>query len=257
MTLDVPVRAILLGFLAVSVRLTGLMLFAPFFGSMSMAPRMKAGLVVAMSVLLYPVVSPTLPVGPLQAWPQMVLMELLIGAALGIATNLVFDAVQMAGQVLSVQMGFSLVNIIDPQTQVESTVMATLHQTIAMLIFLRLDVHLWLLEAMGRSFRVLPPGGGHISALFTLAAVRAAGMVFTLGLQMAAPAFSATLIADVVLALLGKASPHAPLMLLGAPVKILLGFAVLYAALKYWPSILERFFVMSMQLSERLLLLAR
>lgn len=257
MTLDLPLREMMLGFLAVSVRLTGLMLFAPFFGSMSMAPRMKAGLVVAMSLLLYPVVSPMLPVHSLQAWPRMVLMELLIGAALGIATNLVFDAVQMAGQVLSVQMGFSLVNIIDPQTQVESTVMATLHQTIAMLIFLRLDVHLWLLEAMGRSFRVLPPGSGQLTAMFTLAAVRAAGMVFTLGLQMAAPAFSATLIADMVLALLGKASPHAPLMLLGSPVKILLGFAVLYAALKYWPSILERFFVMSMHLSERLLLLAR
>ncbi len=97
-------------------------------------------------------------------WPMMVFSELLIGVALGIATNIVFDGVQMAGQVLSVQMGYSLVNILDPQTQVESTVMATFHQTIAMLIFLRLNVHFWILRALARSFDYLPPSSGHFGA---------------------------------------------------------------------------------------------
>ena len=74
------------------------------------------------------------------------------GQAIGIATSLVFDAVQMAGQILSVQMGYSLVTIIDPNTKADSTVVATFHQSIAMLIFLRLDVHLWILHAIGDSF---------------------------------------------------------------------------------------------------------
>ena len=88
---------------------------------------------------------------------MMVFSELLIGIALGVATNIVFDGVQMAGQVLSVQMGYSLVSILDPQTLAESTVVATFHQTIAMLIFLRLNVHLWILRALARSFDYLPP----------------------------------------------------------------------------------------------------
>ena len=95
---------------------------------------------------------------------MMVFSELLIGVALGVATNIVFDGVQMAGQVLSVQMGYSLVNILDPQTQVESTVVATFHQTIAMLIFLRLNVHFWILRALARSFDYLPPASGHFGA---------------------------------------------------------------------------------------------
>lgn len=255
--IELPLLKIIIAFLAISVRLTGLLLFAPFFGSMSISPQIKAAFVVTFSLLLYPVVSPRLKTIEVSHWPTIVVCELLIGAAMGIATNLVFDAVQMAGQVLSVQMGFSLVTLLDPQTQADSTAVAMFHQTIAMLIFLRLDVHLWLLEALGRSFELLPSGTVHLSGVFTLTAIRAGGEVFVLGLQMAAPVFSATLLADIVLGLLGRASPNMPLMLLGPPIKTLLGLAVLFAALKYWPAMLARFFAGSMELSNQLLLLAR
>lgn len=255
--IEIPLLKIIVAFLAISVRITGLLLFAPFFGSMSVSPQIKAGLVVAFSVLLYPIASRRLMTLDLGHWPAVVVGELLIGAAMGIATNLVFDAVQMAGQVLSIQMGFSLATLLDPQTQADSTVVAMFHQTIAMLIFLRMDVHLWLLEAIGRSFELLPPGAMHLTAAFTMLAVRAGGEVFVLGLQMAAPVFSATLLTDFALGLLGRASPNMPLMLLGPPVKMLLGLAVLFAALKYWPAMLANFFESSMNLSNHLLLVAR
>lgn len=255
--IELPLLKIIFAFLTISVRLTGLMLFAPFFGSLSISPQIKAAFVLAFSILLYPVVSSRALVLDVSRWPTIVFGELLIGAAMGVATNLVFDAVQMAGQVLSVQMGLSLASLMDPQTQADSTVIAMFHQTIAMLIFLRLDVHLWLLGAIGRSFELLPSGAMHLSGAFTMTSVRAGGAVFVLGLQMAAPVFSATLLTDIVLGLLGKASPSMPLMLLGPPVKTLLGLAVLFAALKYWPTMLGRFFESSMELSNHLLLLAR
>jgi flagellar biosynthetic protein FliR len=255
--IDIPLEKIILAFLTISVRITGLMLFAPFFGSMSVPPQVKAAFVVAFSILLYPVLSPRMSTLQLSHWPVLVFGELLIGAAIGIATNLVFDAVQMAGEVLSMQMGLSLASLLDPQTQADSTVMAQFHQTIAILIFLRLDVHLWLLHAIGRSFLVLPPDSMHLSGAFTMTAARAGGKVFALGLQMAAPVFSATLLTDIVLGLLGKASPQMPLMLLGPPLKTLLGLGLLFAALKYWPAMLDRFFLNSLQLSDRLLVLVR
>lgn len=244
-------------FLTISVRLSGLMLFAPFYGSQSIPPRVKAGLVFAVSLLFFPLLAPQLSHMDLSAWPSYVLGELTIGVALGIATNLVFDAVQMAGGVLSTQMGFSLINILDPQTQVESTVMALFHQMIAMLIFLRLDVHLWLLRAVGRSFAVLPPGSAHLSRAFTLTTISAVGNVFSMGLQIAAPVLSATFLTDIVLGLLGKASPQTPLMALGTPLKTLLGLAILFLGLRYWPAMLDRFFLSSMELSNRMLVQAR
>jgi flagellar biosynthesis protein FliR len=255
--MELTLGQIIATFLTIGVRLSGLMLFAPFFGSEAIPPRIKAGLVFAVSLLFFPVLAPTLAHSDLGSWPGFVMTELLIGAGLGIATRLVFDAMQMAGQILSTQMGFSLINILDPQTQVDSTVMAVFHQTLTMLIFLRLDVHLWLLRALGRSYLLLPPGSAHMSRLFTMTAVHACGGVFTLGVQIAAPVLSATFLTDIVLALLGKASPQMPLMMLGTPVKTLLGLSLLFFALKYWPGMLERFFLHSMELSNRLLLEAR
>jgi len=243
--------------LTIGVRLTGIMLFAPFFGSVAISPRVKAVLVISLTALLYPMISSKIPLMSISQWPMMAFTELLIGVGLGVATNVVFDGVQMAGQVLSVQMGYSLVSILDPQTQIESTVVATFHQTIAMLIFLRLDVHIWILRALARSFDYLPPASGHIGASFTTAAVGAGASVFAIGIQIAAPVLSATLLADVALGLLGKASPQLPLMLLGPAVKSILGLLVLISALKYWPNIFEHLFLNSMVTADHLLHLAR
>ncbi|MDR3736122.1 MAG: flagellar biosynthetic protein FliR [Acidobacteriaceae bacterium] len=249
----VPIMGALL---TISVRLSGLMLFAPMFGSVAIPVRVKAIFVLALTVLLYPMLSARMPAISISQWPTVVLGELLIGIALGVATNVVFDGVQMAGQILSIQMGYSLVNILDPQTQVDSTVVALFHQTMAMLIFLRLGVHFWILRAIVRSFDYLPPSAGHFGTAFTVAALHVAASAFSIGIQIAAPVLSATLLADVALGLLGKASPQLPLMLLGPAVKSLLGILVMLAALRYWPALFERLFSRSMVQADHLLHLA-
>ncbi|HEY0309020.1 MAG TPA: flagellar biosynthetic protein FliR [Acidobacteriaceae bacterium] len=242
--------------LTISVRLSGLMLFAPMFSSVAIPARVKAILVLALTALLYPMLSARMPVISISQWPTVVFGELMIGVALGVATNVVFDGVQMAGQILSIQMGYSLVNILDPQTQVDSTVVALFHQTMAMLIFLRLGVHFWILRAIVRSFDYLPPSSGHFGAAFTLGAMHVAASAFSTGVQIAAPVLSATLLADIALGLLGKASPQLPLMLLGPAVKSILGILILTAALRYWPALFERLFSRSMVQADHLLHLA-
>jgi flagellar biosynthetic protein FliR len=242
--------------LTIGVRLTGLMLFAPFFGSSVIPVRVKAIFVIALTALLFPSVERAIVVPTLAGWPMLIITEFMIGVGMGIATNLVFDAVQLTGQVLGVQMGYSLVNILDPQTQVDTTVIAVFYQSIVMLLFLRMDVHLWLLRAVGNSFLYLPPGTAHINGLFTRAVFQVGGDIFGLGVQIAAPVLSATIAADVVLGLLGKASPQMQLMLLGPAVKSLLGIVILGVTLKYWPEMFRRLFLESMLKSEQLLHLA-
>jgi flagellar biosynthetic protein FliR len=242
--------------LTISVRLTGMMLFAPFFGSMVIPTRVKAMMVLALTAMLYPMTAAKMPHLEISQWPMMIFSELLIGIAFGVVTNIVFDGVQMAGQILSVQMGYSLVNILDPQTQVESTVVATFHQMLAMLIFLRLNVHLWILRALARSFDYLPPSSGHIGGEFLAEALHGGAAVFSIGIQIAAPVLSATLLADVALGLLGKASPQLPLMLLGPAVKSILGILILISALKYWPDMFQHLFLDSVQQADHLLHLA-
>ncbi len=243
--------------LSIGVRISGLLLFAPFFGSVAIPARIKPIIVLALTALLYPMLASRLPVLTISQWPLMIFGELLIGVGIGVSTNIVFDGIQMAGQVLSIQMGYSLINILDPQTHVESTVMALFHQTVGMLIFLRLGVHLWILRAIAHSFEYLPPATGQINAAFVTNLFHIAASVFAIGIQIAAPVLSATLLADISLGLLGKASPQLPLMLLGPAVKSVLGLVILSAALKYWPSIFEHLFLNSIVQTDHLLHLAR
>ena len=255
--MEIPLLQVMLALMSIGVRISGLMLFAPFFGSAVIPARIKAVLTLALTLLLYPMVAHSIPQLPPGEWPLLVFKELLVGLALGIITSLVFDAVQMAGQILSIQMGYSLINILDPNTMVESTVIATFHQSLAMLIFLRLDVHLWLLRALGNSFEYLPLGSAHLTSAFTVTALEAGASVIEVGVQIAAPVLSATLLTDIVLGLLGKASPQLPLMLLGPAVKSLLGMLVLMAALKYWPDLFRSLFLRSVAATDQLLHLAR
>ena len=254
--IEIPLITIITGLLTVSVRLTGLMLFAPFFGSMVIPARIKAILVIAITLLLYPSVGSQIGAHALADWPLLVFTEFLVGAGMGIATNVVFEAVQLTGQVLGIQMGYSLVNILDPQSQVDTPVVAMFYQSIVMLLFLQMNVHEWLLRAVGNSFRYVPPGSAHISSLFTMAIVKTVGEMFGLGVQIAAPVLSATLAADIILGLLGKASPNMPLMLLGPAVKSLLGIFILIATLKYWPDLFHRLFMDAMTNGERVFHLA-
>ena len=255
--IELPLISIITAAMTLGVRLTGLMIFAPFFGSIVIPARVKAVLVFALTILLLPTVSHQLPPESLAKWPLLVFTEFLIGAGMGIATNLVFEAVQLTGQVLGVQMGYSLVNILDPQSQVDTTVVAVFYQSIVMLLFLRMDVHFWLLRGIGSSFQYLPPGSAHLGSLFTVDLLKIVGSLFGLGIQIAAPVLSATLAADIVLGLLGKASPQLPLMLIGPAVKSILGILILIATLRYWPDLFRRLFTETIARGDQLLHLAR
>jgi len=237
--IELPLMRIVTSLLTIGVRLSGLMLFAPFFGSVVIPARIKAILVFAMTLLLYPTVGQQIDPRVASNWPMLIITEFVVGAGMGIATNIVFEGIQLSGQVLGIQMGYSLINILDPQTQVDTTVMATFYQSIVMLLF-----------------RYVPPGTAHVSGLFTASVLKTVGEIFGLGVQIAAPVLAATLAADVILGLLGKASPQMPLMLLGPAVKSLLGIAVLIATLKYWPDLFRRLFTDAVASGEHLFHLA-
>jgi flagellar biosynthesis protein FliR len=243
--------------LVVGLRVSGLMLFAPFFSHAGIPPRIKIVLVIAITAVLYPVYGARVGVIGATQWPMVVASEILIGLAIGMATNAVFEGAQLAGQMLSVQMGYSLVNILDPNTQVESTVIAMFHQIAVTLIFLTLGVHRWVIRAIANSFDYLPPGTATMNPILAKALLHQGAIVLQLGVQIAAPVLAATLLVDLLLGLLGKASPQMPLMLLGPAVKSSLGVLVLAGTIGFWPHLFERYFSESLAYAEQLLHVAR
>ena len=237
----------------VGARVSGLMVFCPFLGSSAIPAPLKAGLTVLITALLYPLRGPLqLNLGPWQ-WVAVALGEVVIGLVLGLAANFMMEAAMLAGQVLGLQMGYSLATLFDPNTQADTPVLAQLHQLAALMIFLQLDVHHWLLRSIVHSFAYLPAGTALAAWAVPENLLRAAGGIFLAGVQIAAPALVATLVTDVALGFLGKASPQLPVLFIGLAVKNLLGLAMLITVIAYWPHSFSERFAQSVALAERLL----
>ncbi len=241
----------------VGARVSGLMVFCPFLGSNAIPAPLKAALTLLVTALVYPLHAPLqLDLSSWQ-WVGVGLSEVMIGLVLGLAANFMMEAPMMAGQILGVQMGYSLATLFDPQTNADTPVLAEFHRLAAVLIFLELDVHHWLLRAVVKSFAYLPPGTASANFAATSGLLHAAGGIFLSGVQIAAPGLAATLVADVALGFLGKASPQLPVLFIGLAVKNLLGLAMLIAVVAYWPHSFAQRFAESIAVGEKLLRLTR
>jgi len=240
----------------IGARVSGLMVFCPVLGSSAIPVRLKASLTLVLTALLYPLR------GPLQLdlqswqWAGIALSEVVIGLVLGLTANFLMEAPMMAGQILGVQMGYSLATLFDPQTNADTPVLAEFHRLAALLIFLQLDVHHWLLRAVVSSFSYLPAGTAAGTLTVASGLLHATGGIFLAGVQIAAPGLVATLVADVALGFLGKASPQLPVLFIGLAVKNLLGLALLIGLVAYWPRSFSQRFAESIAIGERLLHLA-
>lgn len=243
--------------LLVGARVSMLMVFAPFFGSGSIPVRIKTGLTVALAVLLYPSLHGRPEVLSSSNWVRILIGEMAVGLVMGLAIQFVFEGALVAGQIVGFQMGLSLETAIDPQTQVDSGVMSIFHQSIALLIFLQLDVHHWILRGLAKSFEYLPPGMVVLTPATTTELFRAAGGMLLVGLQVAAPVMVATFVTDISLGFIGKAAPQFPVVFTGISVKSLMGMLIVWGGVVLWPGVLESHFQSALVTAERLLHLAR
>jgi flagellar biosynthesis protein FliR len=142
--------------------------------------------------------------------------------------------------------------ILDPQSQADSAVLSVFYQTTVLLIFFALDVHQWVLRALVSSFYYLPAGHSVVTPGRNEAVLHTAGAIWVLGLQIAAPALIATVIADFALAFIGKASPQLPVLIVGLPVKSASGMLLLIA-MASWPHFFSLQFANAIRWSEQTL----
>lgn len=251
----------LLGWLAraapIALRVAGLLSFAPFLGDRAIPIRIKAGLLIVLTALLVPVVQVrSVSLAPAD-WVRTALGETLVGLLIGLSLQAVLEGMQFAGQIAGIQLGLSLATLFDPQSDADSTVAPVLFNLIALLIFLQLNVHHAVLRGLERSFEYLPAGTFAATDVLSRNVVRVVGALFVLGIQIAAPLVVATLLIDLAMSFVSKASPQIPALLLGLPVKNVAGYALLAGAVALWPGILERRFEMAVGAAEKMLHLIR
>ena len=237
-------------------RVTGVIVAAPFFGSLSVPVRIKLGLGLVFTMMLVPLVgSPTASL-PASALISVLVGEFAIGFLLGFTLQFVFEGALVAGNVLGIQMGYALASVINPQSQADTPVLATFHELIVLLLFIQLQVPHWLLRGLARSFQYLPPGNFALTGPPMTMFLHFTASMWVTAVQIAAPVLVATLFTDVALGFLGKASPQLPVLFVGLSIKSMLGLLLLGGAIALWPRFFDTRFQQAMEVSERILKLA-
>jgi flagellar biosynthesis protein FliR len=220
------------------VRISGLMVFAPVLSSEAIPSRVKAVFVLTVSFLVAPVVA-RFPNAHAELGTMAILGELSVGLVFGLTLSLLFEALSFAGQVLGFQFSFSLVNLLDPNAPVQMPLLGQLFGLLGTLTVIGAGLDRVILAALLRTFSAAPVGSVVFNARAGLAIVPMAAGIFAGALELSAPIVTATIMAELSVALAGKLSPQLPVMAVSIPLKTLLGFGVLIGTIALWPQWIE------------------
>jgi len=221
-------------FLLVLVRMTGLFFLAPVFAHASIPAQVKAWFAFAATLVVYPIVSqiavPVSVPGDVWEFALVIARELLVGLVVGYAALLVFAAAQYAGELIDTQIGFGMANLVDPSYGAQVTVIGQIHFLVATMVYLAVNGHHFLVGALVRSYNMVPMGQAALTPdLFRLIVMRFSEL-FKIAVRMALPAVACLLITEMALGVLARAVPQMNVLMVGFPLKIGVGLAILVLA---------------------------
>ncbi len=239
----------------VMVRLSSLLVFSPIFSSTAIAPRIKAGFVFAMTLLLAPLVG--MAHGAVdEITMRAVLGEFAVGLVFGLSLMMLNEMVLFASAMLSMEFSFSLANLMDPVYKEETPVLGELMGWVATLVLLGAGLHRTLIAAVMRSFNVVPLGTFAFSAKTGAQMAHMGGGIFLAGVQLASPVIAAALTVEITIGLIGRLAPQLHSTVLSVPFKTLVSYVVLVGSLAIWPSFLESRFNSLLDAAGRMLMQA-
>jgi len=219
----------LLSVLLVFVRISGLLLAAPFFNQQSFSVRVRVLFAFVLAYALAGLVGGPPPGYAYHAFGFMAAMgvEALTGLVIGFSAQLIFLAIQFAGEIIGFQMALGIAQVYDPVNGQSANPMGRLLSLAFMLVFVLTDGHHMVLRALEESFIVVPLGGATLQASGPLLLDWTADF-FTLSLRLAAPFMITIFIIDATLGVFARIVPQADLFSLSLPLKLSLGMAVAY-----------------------------
>ena len=201
-----------------------------------MPEQVKIWFCALISFILYPILSAKAHFIMPHSMPEfavLIAIEFAIGFALGFLANLLFVGVQMVGELISIQMGLSMANILDPVSGESTTVISSLYVYLVTLVFLGLGAYEYLFAAVYKSFFVLPVGlEGTFNSGIIEGALLLSGKMFQIAFGLAMPIFSVLLVCDILLGLMSKVMPQMNIFMVSLPFKVFLGLVLILIFLK-------------------------
>ncbi len=230
-------------FLLVLARVSAFIYTAPFFSIKNTPRRVKTGLSAALALVLFF----TLPTQNIEydgvlEYGILVAGEALAGAIMGYIANLCYHVLAFVGQIIDMEIGFSMVNEFDPVSSTQVTITGNLYSYAIMLVLFVTYMHHYILQALVDSYILVPVGAVSISpGIYSLITTFMTDY-FVLGFRIVLPIFAAILVVNCVLAILAKVAPQMNMFVIGLQLKVLVGLVIIFLMMEMIPSVADNIF---------------
>jgi flagellar biosynthetic protein FliR len=221
--------AYLFTWMMVMLRSIGVILQLPVIAGHPIPVMVRLGISLGLATLLAGIV-PSAPV-PLALWSlvSMVIMEVIVGLALGFIVRMSFGAVEMAGRVLSSEIGLTAqpgLGAPEPSHEPAAAVLSTL----AIVLFFLFGAHHGVLLAFVKSFQIAPAGGARFDPTAGLSLIRDSTQLIELGVRIAAPFIAMNFLVNLAFSVLGRAVPKMNVFIVSFSARTLFGMSLLSTA---------------------------
>jgi flagellar biosynthetic protein FliR len=231
------------------VRISGFIYTAPLFSLRNIPVRVKAGFSIFISIILFY----TIPISSIEyigviGFAILVIKEAIAGALMGLFSNIAYHILAFAGQIIDMEIGFSMINQLDPVTRIQTTITANLYGYLVLLMMVITNLHHYLIKAVIDSYKVIGIGQAIFPPNMYQLMVRFIIDYFIIAMRIVMPVFAAILVVNMVLGVLAKVAPQMNMFAIGIQLKVFVGLLVLYMIIGLVPSVADYIFNEMMEL---------
>lgn len=230
------------------LRIGALFIASPIFGARTVPVRIRILLAVAVTVLLQPTLPYLTPIDVISADGFLVIFQqLLVGLLMGIALQIMFASLVMAGQIIATTMGLGFASSVDPQNGIQVTMIGQLYLILATLYFLSMDGHLLMIQMLADSFVAIPISMDLIPVQLLFNIALFAAQMFLSAVLIALPIMVGVLLVNLGFGVMTRAAPQLNIFAVGFPTTMLAGFVLIYLCLPVLSPVLQNLFNISFE----------
>lgn len=224
-------------FLLILVRVSCFVYIAPFFGMSNTPRRVKVGLSVFLAYLLFSYLDHTEVVySSVLGYALIVIKEAVTGLLIGWGAQLCMTVASFAGSIADMEVGLSMVSLMDPLTRQNATFSGVFYQYMFTLFMIVTGMYQYLLQALIDTFTLIPVSG----AVFRMDSLLASAIQFMsdyiiIGFRICLPIFCVILLLNCVLGILAKVAPQMNMFAVGMQLKVLVGLSVMFLTVRMLP----------------------
>ena len=217
--------------LLVLVRVTAMLALVPIFSQTQIPQLLRFAIGFVIAFIIVHTVPPMPPLHGLGDLAVAIAAQVFVGVVFGFVSFLIFTGIQFAGEIIDIQMGFAVVNIINPLTSQSVTVIGEFQLALATLLYLAADAHHALIAGIAQSFELVPLPFAATPELVAGDVVRFFTQALFVVFQIAAPVAIALFLVNVMLGLMARVAPQMNVFVVGLPIQIIVGMVMIVVSL--------------------------